>query len=313
MQLLLLTHRRADPSFRIRWERFLPAFRGAEIRTEVAEIPERGRRATLRRAAEFDLTVLHRRLLIRRDWRTLRRSARRLVYDFDDALCYRPEPPHRSKMRERRFFRSVRESDLVLAGNRILAGLARLAAPRVLVAPSTVEVDDSTTPAAKRERFTAVWIGQSSTVPHLETVLGPLLDAGIALRAISDVAPPGVEHIPWSLETEAARLAECHVGLMPLPRNRFTRGKCGYKILQYFAAGLPAIASPVGVNRQLAAGGAILAREPAAWVDACRRLAGDAGLRERLGRSGRGFVRRRYASSSLAERLVRILKDVAAN
>ena len=306
MRLCCLTHRRADPSFRIRWERFLPAFAAAGIEMEVHEIPARGRGAVFARAGAADAVVLHRRLLTAWDFARLRRHARRLIYDFDDALCYRAGTPHRSWSRARRFFRTVERSDLVLAGNRVLAGLARLRARRVCVVPSTLDVE-SYAPAEKTEEFTAVWIGQRATLPHLEAVREAITAHGFRLRVIADAAPPGAEHVPWAVATEARHLAECHVGLMPLPTTPFARGKSGYKLLQYYAAGLPAVASPVGVNRTLAAGGALLAREPDAWVAALRRLLHDPALRERLGATGRAFVARRYASSALAERLIRLL------
>ncbi len=298
MRLLVLTHRFEDPSFRVRWGRFLGTL-GAEAR----EIPDRGRAKVLRLAREAETVVLHRRLLGGLDFGRLRRAARRLVYDFDDALCYRPSPPHRSLLRERRFFRTVQLADLVLAGNRNLAGLARLRARRVLVVPSTVEL-----PAAPKAPSlpapTAVWIGQRATLPYLEPIVPAVRDAGYRLRVIADAAPQGAELVPWSLETETARLAECHVGLAPLPSDPFARGKCGFKLLQYYASGLPAIASPVGVHRTLAEGGALLARTPAEWTASLLRLREEGGAR---GPKGRAFVERRYAAPALAERLKRIL------
>ena len=312
MRLLILTHRRDDPSFRVRWEQHLPVLARHGIETEVREVGKRGRRALFNEARGADTVVLHRRLLALRDFRALRRRARRLVYDFDDALCYRPVAPHRSRSRERRFFRTVARADLVLAGNRFLAGLARLRASRVLVLPSTVP-EDPPPEVEVLPGFTAVWIGQSVTLPHLDPVRKAVASVGVRLRVIADQAPADAELIPWSLDTEKAELARCHVGLMPLPSDPFARGKCGYKLLQYYAAGLPAIASPVGVNRLLAEGGAILARTADEWADALRLLRSDPDLRQRLGRKGRAFVLRRYAAGPLAERLARLLlsKDVA--
>jgi hypothetical protein len=309
VRVLILTHRCSDASFRVRWERHRPALRERGVETVVHEIPPRGRGALWRAARDHDAVVLHRRLLRRTDLRRLRRHAARLVYDFDDALCFRPRPPHRSLTRRVRFFATVAASDLVFAGNRYLAALARLRARIVFVLPSTVEVADPPPGVVQHERFTAVWIGQAATLPHLELVRRPLLEAGIPIRVVADRAPEGTESRPWSEETEARDLAECHVGLMPLPDDPYARGKCGYKLLQYYAAGLPAVASPVGVNRVLAAGGALLAREPGAWIAALRRLEGDAGLRAALGASGRDFVERRYAAGPLAARLAHLLEN----
>lgn len=306
--MLLLTHRRDDASFRVRWERFLPALREAGLDPQVREIPKRGKRAVFEKT---DVAILHRRLLRRGDLAALRRQARVLIYDVDDALCYRDRAPFRSRQRERRFFDAIEAADIVFAGNGHLARLARLRNRRVRVVPSVVDVDRYVT-APKRDAFTAVWIGQRATLPHLETVRPAFVAAGIPLRVIADDAPDGTEFVPWSAADETTRLAECHVGLMPLPDNRFTRGKCGFKLLQYFAAGLPAIASPVGVNRGLAAGGAILARDPSDWVAAVEALRTDPGRAAELGAKGRAFVARRYAASSLAERLVRLLQSASS-
>jgi len=181
--------------------------------------------------------------------------------------------------------------------------IARLRARRVLVIPTTVEITAAPRPPLLPHP-TAVWIGQKATLPYLDPVVQAVRDAGYLLRVIADAAPEGAELVPWSLETEHARLAECHAGLAPLPGAPFARGKCGYKVLQYYAAGLPAVASPVGVQRTLAEGGALLARTPAEWTAALLRLKEEGGLR---GPRGRAFVERRYAAPALAERLKRIL------
>lgn len=305
MRLLVLTHRFLDPSFRVRWGRFLETL-GAEAR----EIPARGRGAIFDLAREAETVVLHRRLLTAFDFARLRRAARHLVYDFDDALCYRPAAPFRSALRERRFFRTVARADLVLAGSRHLAGLARLRARRVFVVPSTVEVSSAPGPP-RLPAPTAVWIGQKATLPYLEPIVDAVLRSGFKLRVIADAAPKGAELVPWSLETEHARIGECHVGLAPLPSDPFARGKCGYKMLQYFAAGLPCVASPVGAGRTIGGGTALLARGPDEWEEALRRLLRDPKSAEELGRRGRDLVLRRYDSRLVAERLKRLLSTTS--
>ncbi len=317
MRICVLTHRLDDPSFRVRWRQFFGAFVEAGFEVSAHAIPRssRERRAILEAAADADVCVLHRRLLRAPVLRKLRRRARRLVYDFDDALLYRPVAPHRSKGRARRFWNTVAAADLVLAGNRYLAQIARLKARRVAVVPTTVDTEALRPSREKDAGFVAVWIGQRATLPHLEAVRATLLEAGrsidgFRLRVVADAAPAGAEWVPWSLDAEGPAVARAHVGLMPLPRDPFARGKCGYKLLQYYAAGLPAIASPVGVNRALAAGGALLSHPPGEWADALEALARDPVRRAELGRKGRSFVERRYSAALLAPRLVALLKSV---
>lgn len=308
MRLLILTHDPGKASFRVRWARHLPALAAAGFEASVARIPGgwRGRAAVLEGARGYELVVLQRRLLRAGDFARLRRASRRLVYDFDDALCWRERPPHRSRGRARRFFRTVAGSDLVLAGSRLLAGLARLRARDVRVVPSAVDLERYV-PAPKLAEPTAVWIGQRATLPYLEPVIDAVRAAGYRLRVIADAFPEGVEAVPWSEADEARRLAECHVGLMPLPSDPWARGKCGYKLLQYYAAGLPAVVSPVGAGRALADGGALLARRPEEWTDALRALRADPGRAEALGRRGRAFVAARYDAAVVGARLVRLL------
>jgi glycosyltransferase involved in cell wall biosynthesis len=99
------------------------------------------------------------------------------------------------------------------------------------------------------------------------------------------------------LETEADALVEGDVGIAPTPDDRWTRGKCGFKIIQYMAAGLPVIASPVGANAQIVRHNetGFLATTTEQWIEAIRQLAADVGLRRQLGRAGREWVEREYA------------------
>jgi hypothetical protein len=102
-----------------------------------------------------------------------------------------------------------------------------------------------------------------------------------------------VEPCPWALATQVRDLSACAIGLAPLPDNRFTRGKCGFKIFQYFAAGLPVVASPVGVNRSLIerSGAGLLAETPQQWRAAVETLLADPARRRQMGDKGRQFVR----------------------
>jgi glycosyltransferase involved in cell wall biosynthesis len=104
------------------------------------------------------------------------------------------------------------------------------------------------------------------------------------------------------------------IGLMPLPDNPYTRAKSGYKILQYWAAGLPVVASPVGFNRNLIAadGDGLFAESIEEWVSALTRLAEDPDLRGRLGAAGREKAVKEYSLASCAPKLARLLDDVTA-
>jgi len=308
-RLLILTRRPDGAPFRQRIAPYLEALRerGIEPAVEVLQTAAWRRLRQLKRARTFDGLLLHRKTLTWWDRRALGPPGSRgpLLYDVDDAVMVqarRPERVHRG--RARRFARTVGAAALVLAGNPLLADRARQAgAPRVEVVPTGLDAQryppKATYAASDGPRL--VWIGSRSTLKQLVRLRGVLEAVGRAvpgarLRVIADapLALDGlaVENVPWSRQAEGRLLAECDVGIAPLPDTPYTRGKCGFKVLQYMAAGLPVVASPVGVqaNYVRPEESGLHASGEEEWVEAIRRLAGDADLRERLGRAGRARV-----------------------
>ena len=326
--LLVLTRDRANAAFRQRIEPYLDALAARGIRAEVVELAATwwARRGQLRRAREFDGVLLHRKTLTRWDAWALD-DTRRLIYDFDDAVMYQarePDQPHASRLR--RFQRTVQLADLVIAGSPALVEHATAAGARhVEPVPTGLDVRrfPPKTDYAVRGPLRLVWIGSASTLKQLE-VLRPTLEAisrampDAVLRVVADaglaVAGLRIEHVPWSLEAEGRLLAECDIGIAPLPDTPYTRGKCGFKVLQYMASGLPVIASPVGVNADYARPdeSGLHARTTAEWVAAVQRLAGDAALRERLGRAGRARVEAEFDFAVLAPKFCEVVARTLA-
>jgi glycosyltransferase involved in cell wall biosynthesis len=243
----------------------------------------------------------------------LRRRARRLIFDFDDAVFLRDSYAAggtNCPRRFRRFAATVRAADAVVAGSAWLADRVRAAGATgaIRVIPSCIE--PTTYPRARHiatsDGVRLVWVGSSSTLQGLERI-GPLLDEvaaavpGVHLKLIGDRFPNlgrmPVEPCPWSGVTEAAEIAAADVGISWVPDDDWSRGKCGLKVLQYMAAGLPVVANPVGVHADLVQHGetGFLATTPAEWVDAVRRLAHDPDLRRRMGVLGRWRVEREFS------------------
>jgi glycosyltransferase involved in cell wall biosynthesis len=125
----------------------------------------------------------------------------------------------------------------------------------------------------------------------------------------SDALP--VEHVPWTLAGEADALLRGDVGIAPTPRDRWTLGKCGFKVLQYMAAGLPVVASPVGSNATLVRPGetGVLPRRPEDWPEAIARLASDADLRRRLAPRAGAVVEREYRLADVADAWAEVLAE----
>jgi glycosyltransferase involved in cell wall biosynthesis len=320
-------------SCRYRVRAFEPELRrrGWDLALEAIPPGALARPRLLRRHRAADVILLQRRLLHPVHLRLLRGTARRLVYDFDDAVLYRDSHSPkglRSRRRAARFRRTVAAADAVIAGNGFLAAqAARFCDGRkVFVVPTCIDATAYPLRAQPpgRAGLDLVWIGSASTLQGLKRA-GPLLDAigravpGVRLRVICDRFPQ-FEAMPvfpcrWSAEDEIGWLAEAHVGISWHPDDVWSRGKCGLKVLQYMAAGLPVVANPVGVHTEMVEHHAsgFLAEGAAEWVEAVRALAGNPELRMTLGRRGRQIVEERYNVSRWAPALDRLLsgRDVA--
>jgi len=317
------------PSVRHRWTGVRACLEEADLAMEIVPLPkaagERG--AAFARAGAADLTVLQRRLLRRSDFDRLRDAAHRLVYDFDDAMPYRD--PWRGKpestVRANRFLRTVTGCDAVVAGNEELAELARPCAPRALfVAPTPVDAaayGPSPGLRAAGTPFSIGWIGSRSTVAYLRDIAGPLARItarlpGAGLLVVADADPElagiPVERVEWTEGTERALLRRMDVGIMPLRDDPWSRGKCGFKLLQYGATGLPLVASPVGVNRSIVEPGVtgFLPADDAGWEETLVRLGGDPALRARLGAAARRRVEARWSIAVLGPPLAAFLRAV---
>jgi glycosyltransferase involved in cell wall biosynthesis len=121
-----------------------------------------------------------------------------------------------------------------------------------------------------------------------------------------------VEILPWSEETEVALLQTCDVGIMPLPDEPWTRGKCGFKMIQYMACGLPVVASPVGVNKEIVEHGVngFLAVTNDEWLTALSTLRDNPELRRKMGAAGRRKVEEKYCLQVTAPQYVKLLQSM---
>lgn len=251
------------------------------------------------------------------------------VVDYDDAVFYRYESHARGIARGLlggKIDDVMRRSAIVVAGNRHLAERAeRAGARRVELLPTVVDLRRYPWPTqaaeSKDDVFTIGWIGSPTTASYLEG-MGPALravcDEGGARFVCIGGKPPPLEGIPtthhtWSEMSEAAEIARFDVGIMPLADAPWERGKCGYKLIQYMACGVPVVASPVGANSEIVEHGVqgFLAPTTEAWIDALKQLRRDPELRRRMGAAGRRRVEERYALHDAVPRLATFLRDAA--
>jgi glycosyltransferase involved in cell wall biosynthesis len=252
--------------------------------------------------------------------------ARLDFYDFDDALYLGSTSAANDrfgwvKREAQRWHAYVTRARVVIAGNDHLAEQASRHASRVVVIPSCVE--PAVQPMRKhvaRDPVVVGWIGSASTAAYLTPVLSALerLNADrmrcrlVLVGAGGHFDAPWIEQRPWALEREVVDLASFDIGVMPLPDTAWARGKCGYKLLRYFAAGVPAVASPVGVNPGMVGDDrGLLARTVEEWSRALAELAADPDRRRDLGACARDFVERDYSYERWAPELAGLLREHA--
>jgi glycosyltransferase involved in cell wall biosynthesis len=299
-----------------------PARKGASLARAAARLVA----SRLRRSNELPLLVHRLRFLTSVPGLEPARSVD--AYDFDDALYLGSILP-----RNRRFGWLKREADhwlsyvrgarLVIAGNAHLAERARDHARSVEVVPTCVDPPRQPIRShGEQEVVTIGWIGSSSTVDQLRTVF-PAIEALNQDRVRARLVVVGADGLdfhaswlearPWDLARESGDLASFDIGVMPMPDTDWTRGKCGYKLLQYFSAGVPAVASPVGVNVGIIGRGeerGLLAETVEEWRLALERLAADSDARAEMGAAARSFVEREFSYQRWAPELAAMLAEL---
>lgn len=258
------------------------------------------------------------------------RGWRPFVAEYDDALF------HRYGLSSNVFVRSIlgkkidavmRAAACVIVGNGYLAEHAeRAGAARVEIIPTVVDATRYR-PVVHQERRRLVigWIGSPVTQHYLYGVHGALREVcarhGAVLRLVgarADISAhlPGIplECVPWAEQDEADQLSEMDIGIMPLQDGLWERGKCGYKLVQYMACGLPVLASPVGVNSDLVRAGVngFLPISTDDWIDALSLLLSSVEVRQRFGVAGRSRVENELCVQAQAPKLAQIMREVAA-
>ncbi|HQT84845.1 MAG: hypothetical protein B7Z58_03980 [Acidiphilium sp. 37-64-53] len=264
--------------------------------------------------------------------RALLGANKKFILDFDDAWFLRYGGEGEAGGRNRlvrtllggKFPTLLRRAALTIVANETLRDWAlRAGAANVLLLPTVVDLDHyPPTAMPANPVFTIGWIGTPVTAPYLARLAEPLrqLSAEAPLELLVIGAPdftlPGVtcRHLPWSEATEAAMISQCDVGIMPLPDDAWARGKSGYKLIQYMAAGRPTIGSPVGANTTIVEDGVtgFLAGPAATWADRLRRLRDDPPRRQAMGSAARLRVAADYALQATAPRLAAAIRSIAA-
>lgn len=271
---------------------------------------------------QSDITWLERKML----WGSLSLEPllkRPYIFDVDDAIWLVMPPLGRFGARK-----IARRAELVLAGNSYIADWFSAYTNAIRIVPTAVDTDrfrPRRVKAGRKEhgRFTVGWIGTASNYPGLDAIEIPLKrfldDHDSQLLIVSD-KPPRFEFIQdrlltfikWSPEIELEVMNHMDVGIMPLPDNEWSRGKCSYKMLQYMSMEMPVVVSPVGMNQDILTMGDIgfSASKEDDWYDALDALYTKTSLRRELGKNGRFLVEERFSCSRITPVLASIFKKM---
>ncbi|WP_461211525.1 glycosyltransferase family 4 protein [Desulfocurvus sp. DL9XJH121] len=322
--LLFLTQSGENlPSVRFRVLPFVSLARERGIDAAWRRYPK----TALARAAFFatqgrvQTVVLQKKLVSGLELSLLRSRSGRLLFDFDDALwaMHPNQGECGGKPDERELERLLRVCagvDAVVAGNTFLADKVRGAAHRVDVLPTPLDTDVFTPGPAHSSRPVVGWMGTACNLfflPEIFTALAPLAGAfDVSVVSDGDFAlPAGFAggFTRWTAQDELELLRSMDIGLMPLSDDEYTRGKCGFKLLQYMACGVVPVASDVGFNREIVTHGrdGFLAPDPARFAEYVEKLVRDPDLRADMAVRARETVVRRFGLAAAAENLWRIL------
>lgn len=325
-KIAALCNRLDNPSFVHRFGPLGPLLKSRGVHFDSFAVPKNfsSRWSLFRRLAEYDLVIISRKLFCWLDLSYIRRVSKRLVFDFDDAIMHTKEPrsQFRSSGRAKLFRRTVSQADHVVCGNEYLRQQTEKDRQATTVIETPVDLNRyHLRPDLASDKVVLGWIGSASTSRYLEAKL-PLLDQilrrykNVSLKVVSDkaVSYPGMDitNKSWSTQSELADLQSFDIGLMPLADDKWTRGKCGFKLLQYFAVGTPAVASPVGINTQIAEDGVcgFLVNSDQQWLDRIGQLIQNQELRRSMGLSGRKRVEQRYSSEQLTPKYLEIFEKL---
>lgn len=313
----MLTHSADAPSTRYRILPLIPLFKRDGDQVEQLEIPSgmMSRWDILRRVGDFDVVLHQKRLLPAWQMRALRRKAKAIVYDFDDPMVYSREDGQvtLSSTRERRFRAALEAADAVVchAGSDDLA--KEYGAKQVTVIPTALDlsryrVKDS----YASTKLTLGWLGSASNLPNLKDIAASLYGRKLRIVADAPVELPGVEveFVKWDAAQEPEQVRAFDVAIAPLPDDLWSRTKMPFKIVCYFAAGVPVVASARGAVASVIrdGGNGLLAGD---WAAQIAKLE-DPALRERLGRAGRATAEADFTLESAYKKLRAVFASVTS-
>jgi glycosyltransferase involved in cell wall biosynthesis len=255
--------------------------------------------------------------------------SRTVIYDMDDAFFHNYDSSPKLVVRAllgKKLQPLLRRASACCCGNAYLEGYASRFCRKTMIVPTVVDTDAYKPRTAARgagEPLVIGWIGSPTTWRYLRPLLPILQDLvrerGVRVRVVGAGWEaekdrfPGLDLVEWTESGEVGEVQRMDIGIMPVPDEIWALGKSGYKLIQYMACGLPVVASPIGVNRQIVRHGetGFQAATPEEWSISLRRLLDEPDLRARMGSAGRRLAEGEYSLKVHAPRLIELFKSVA--
>jgi glycosyltransferase involved in cell wall biosynthesis len=284
------------------------------------------------RRDEFDVVFIFRNcvltgsLMFEKKWA---KSGIPIVFDFDDAIWLNDTSQANQLFawlkRPEKIEFTIGASAMVLAGNSFLRDYAMQFSQTVMVFPSTIDTHRYNQVPVKRnqDRVVIGWSGSITTIKHFESALPALLRIKdiyknrVEFMVIGDPLyrneALGIIGKSWNASTEPEDLAAFDIGIMPLPDDQWTKGKCGLKGLQYMAMAIPTVMSPVGVNSEIIDHGVngYLAGNTDEWVQCLRELIEDEPLRIQMGAAAQSHVENHYSKNAWKSIYLKVFQDLS--
>lgn len=260
------------------------------------------------------------------EWITAKILRRKIIYDFDDAIWI-PNTSAENKLAGLiKCFWKVKYickwSYKVVGGNDYLCAFARQFNDQVIRIPTCVDTKNAhyKLKQSDADSLTIGWTGSHSTLKYLDQVI-PVIDElqsefDFKFLVIADKRPilslANWKYIPWNILTETEDLLSFDIGIMPLIADEWSEGKCGFKLIQYFACGIPGVASAVGVNKIIVEHGinGFLCCSKDEWRSALKSLLSDQSLRDRMGKAGRKKIEEQYSIQSQEAKFIQLFSEL---
>lgn len=285
----------------------------------------------VRKAKQHDAVFIYREAFMlgtTRFERKIHKKGIPIIFDFDDAIWLNDVSDANKNLswlkKPEKTAEICKLSSLVITGNKYLADYAKKFNNNVTVIPTTIDTNYHKTAGniTNNKSICIGWTGSRTTVKHFRLLIPVLTKLKnqygdkLKIRLISDnglgESPMEIEQVPWTASDEIERLDEIDIGIMPLPNDDWSKGKCGFKGLQYMSMGKPSVMSPVGVNNEIISHekNGFLANTDAEWEYILIRLIEDRNLRSKIGQAGRKTIEDRYSITSNKDKYLHLFNSV---